>query len=154
MKVLEFSLEAKEEKIVLDGDAYVIKELDGRGRDKYLDIIMSRTKMNKKGDVVGATSLAGVQAGLVAQSIFKVVGDKHEPVSKETVLAWPATTVSGLFDLAKELSDIGDDAEEKPSLCPECWENLCTDCQGKLAEAVDNKAGEEGNEEAGEGDEG
>lgn len=113
METLRFDLKREEKEIVISDEPYVLKELDGTGRDTYLNTVINRVKVNKKGEPTGLKSFDAMQAGLVAQSLFKVVGNEHEPVNVATIQTWPAKVVSSLFDAAKELSGLGDEEGEE-----------------------------------------
>lgn len=109
---LEFTLERQERPVTIDGDEYVLVELDGRERDKYLNNLAPRMKTNAKGKPAGLKSFDGLQAWLIHLSLFKVEGDARKPVSVETIQTWPARVIKGIFDASKELSALDDDDDE------------------------------------------
>lgn len=109
---LVFTLEREEIPVVIDSQEYVLQELDGSERDRYLNGLTNRMRVNNKGDLAGIKNFDGLQASLVAASIRLVDGLERKPVLLKTVQGWPAKVVKQLFDAARELSGL-DDEDEK-----------------------------------------
>ena len=113
-KALSFELELHERPVTIGGEAYVLVELDGKQRDRYLNGLGSRLRVAKDGKAAGVKNFDGLQASLVAASLKRIIFDGgREPVTVATIQAWPAQVVSGLFDAAKVLSALGDEDEDE-----------------------------------------
>ena len=106
---LNFTLKREELPVIIDGEDYVLVELDGVERDKYLNDISGRAKFNAKGKSVGITTFTGLNAGLVATCLKKIVSGERQAVPVSTIQGWPAKVSSGLFDAAKKLSGLGEE---------------------------------------------
>jgi hypothetical protein len=107
---LSFVLERRELPVTIDGEGYVLRELDGRERDKYLNSLNARLKVTAGGGQ-SVKDFDGMQASLVAASLFKIVGSEREPVTVDEVQGWPARVSATLFDAAKKLSGLGGEDE-------------------------------------------
>ena len=118
MEALNFDLDRAERAVTIGGQAYVLIELDGKQRDKYLTALSNRMKTTKEGKPAGFKTFDGMQADLVVECLRKVdetTGDRT-PVSMETIQSWPAKVSTGLFEAAQELSGLNEseDSEEEP----------------------------------------
>lgn len=112
-KTLSFSLQRKEVPVTLDNEEYVIVELDGRERDKYLGTLGKRTRFDKDGKPAGLKDFDGIQASLLTLSLYKLGATGREAVDAKTIQSWPSSVVSDLFDIAKDLSGIEVDEDEE-----------------------------------------
>lgn len=114
MESKSFTLKREEVKVDLDGSEYVLVELDGRERDRYLNALTSRLQPSRDGKGGSVKNFDGLQASLVAASLFKVEGTERVSVPIDDVQAYPAKTLSDLFGMAKELSalSVDDDDDE------------------------------------------
>lgn len=112
-----FSLELEEEHVTIADEKYVLVELTGTQRDKYLNGLGARMKVepgSKPGTAPQLRNFDGLQASLVAMALRKLGDDgTRGPVAQNTIQAWPAKTVSALHDIAKRLSGLDDDDEKK-----------------------------------------
>ena len=108
---LEFSLELETIPVTIAGDSYVLTELDGRQRDKHIAALARRMK-NVKGEQ-RLTNYDGLQASLIAMSLFRIEDGQRVAVSSETIQTWPSKVVRALHEKAAELSglDVQDDEE-------------------------------------------
>ncbi|MBU0847695.1 hypothetical protein KKH23_10955 [Patescibacteria group bacterium] len=112
-KSLEFVLEFQERPVTIGSERYLLVELDGKGRDTYLNNLGGRMRHGPDGKPSGVKDFEGLQAFLVAACLRKIEADGElRAVSGETIQAWPAKVVSGLFDAAKELSALDEEEEE------------------------------------------
>lgn len=112
MSKLTFDLDRKEQEVEIGGEAYVLVELDGKQRDKWMNDLGARIRLGKDGKAQGLKSFDNMQAGLISASLKKIVGDERKPVSMETIQSWPARVSGGLFDAAKELSGLEDESDK------------------------------------------
>jgi len=113
MGPLEFGLDLGERPVTIAGEAYVLRELDGKGRDRYLNNVGARLRVTREGKAAGVKDFNNLQASLVSQSLHKVVEGGDEPVPVATIQTWPSHVVSALFKAARELSHLGEDEEDK-----------------------------------------
>lgn len=107
-KKLQFTTKIKTLEVEIDGKPYQLRELNGTQRDSYLTDNANR-QVWKKGEIAGIKDLDAMQANLVSLSLFDANG---KSVSKEVIQTWPASTVAGLFDAAKQLSRLGKEEGE------------------------------------------
>jgi len=108
---LSFDLDRKEQTATIGGDDYVLRELDGKERDRYLNSLGNRMKTSPNGGQ-SLKNFDGLQASLITASLFKLEGGERVAVKEATVQAWPARVLTGLFNAAKELSALGDEEDE------------------------------------------
>lgn len=106
MKDLTFKLKTKTWPVTMenaDGQEvkYEIRELKANVRDKYVDRLQGRLKLNSKGEVIGLTQYAGMQADLLTICMHTEEG---KLVDKPTLDQWPGTTVQKLFHAAQTLN--------------------------------------------------
>lgn len=118
MAKLEFSLERKEVEVELTDPAsgvattYVMRELDGKGRDSYLTNISGR--LDTSGGSNSVKNFDGLQSALLSRVLFEDVGDgKYKKVSDATIQSWPARVQTALFDEARDMNGLSDEAEEE-----------------------------------------
>lgn len=101
---LVFSLEKKTVPVTIDNEKYVLVELDGALRDKFLNNLGGRLRTGTGGQPAGLKNFDGLQADLVAKSLFKLVNGEHEPVKEDTIQRWPGRVIAALFKEARTLS--------------------------------------------------
>lgn len=87
---------------------YVLSELTGAGRDKYLASINARMKKDANGNTV-IQKFEGMQALLLCLAIRHKSTDAL--VTEQEVQVWPARMVVDLFNKARKLSGLDEDAE-------------------------------------------
>lgn len=113
----EFSTEAEEKPVTIDGDPYVIKELTSEGRRQYLkavsgslDIMLKGTgaenedgseKMTRE---IRIKDLDGANTELLQYTLFRVDGDKQTPVPQSTIRSWPSRLTEKLAGIASDLN--------------------------------------------------
>lgn len=105
---LVFTLERKTQPVEIDGEQYVLRELNGQERDKYLNGLGAR--LVTVGDNQSIKNFDGLQASLLNLSLKKCAGDELQPVLVSTIQNWPASVQKALFDVAQKLSGL--DKEE------------------------------------------
>jgi len=115
--VLRFSLSLDELKVELEdpetGETgkYILREMNGKARDAYLGFIGKKMNTSKNGDVQ-MTDYEGLQANLLSRCLFKIVDGKREPVDFKVIQEFPARVQTSLFETAKKISGMDDEAEE------------------------------------------
>jgi len=113
-KVLNFSLTREEMPVRIGDGDYVLQELDGAERDRYLQDVGGRIRIAKDGNAAGVKNFKGMQAFLVSLALKKQVSGDLENVPVDTIQGWPSKVVSGLFDAARELSGLDkEDGEDE-----------------------------------------
>lgn len=88
---------------------YELRELDGKGRDKYLQLTGKRMKYDDAGKPKSVASFEGMQAELLQFVLFDKATDKALTV--EEIQNFPAKTQTTLFEKAQEINGLGDDAK-------------------------------------------
>jgi hypothetical protein len=129
--LLEFDLQIAEVPVKLNGKdgkttIYVLRELTGEQRDKYLNGTLARAKTDAEGKVAGVRDLTGYQAALLCLAMRRVEGGEvvDGKLVKGTVLetefpdpgmvqSWPSRVQGKLFKRAQKMSGINE--EEKPA---------------------------------------
>tara|TARA_R110000851_G_scaffold46656_6_gene113574 strand:+ start:2590 stop:2970 length:381 start_codon:yes stop_codon:yes gene_type:complete len=112
--VLRFSLALAEVDVELkhpetgEVHKYILREMDGTARDTYLSFV--GTRMAASGDST-LKNFDGIQANLLHACIFRIDGDKQIRVPIGTIQKFPSKVLGALFDKAKEISGMDDDAE-------------------------------------------
>lgn len=106
MKELKFSLKLKEIPVqitAVDGSpkSFVLRELNGRGRDEYLNEMGGRMKFNAEGKTEGLSDYRNLMSGLLSQCLYD---EENKLVDEKTLQEYPASVLSDLFDAAQELS--------------------------------------------------
>jgi hypothetical protein len=100
--------------VVLEGEDgkeihYELREMMSSARDKYLDQLGDRMKVNSAGQFAGIRKFDGLQASLLANCLYDSEGLL---VSKDVIQRWPAGVVSGLFDEAQKLNKLNTTKED------------------------------------------
>lgn len=109
-----FTRKFREEEIDIednDGrvEVFVMKALSGKLRDQYLTGLSGRLKAGPGGKQ-SLQDFDGLQGSLLTKCL---IGPDNKYVTLETIQNWPAPTIKGLFDMAKDFSGLDDDAEKK-----------------------------------------
>lgn len=108
---LSFDLELEEVPVTIAGEKYVLRELDGKQRDKYLDGLGKRlAPAGRDGKAQTVKNFNGLQSSLVCMCLYK--DGEDSPVDAHTIQTWPARVVAGLFDAASDLSKLGEEEED------------------------------------------
>lgn len=114
-EILRLKAELEEVDVILvdkddDEKEYVLRELSGKERNRYMNKMKSRVSTDKNGNVKIST-FDGMQSDLLCKSLY----DKEtgELVSKDEIEDMPSNTQQKLFDKAQELSGLNTESEEK-----------------------------------------
>lgn len=130
LEEMSFTLERQEVPVKLKDPKtgtvhnYVLVELDGNGRDKYLNNLGGRIRTKTDGSPAGVKNFDGLQSNLVARALFRIeggteqedgtiIGGTRESVSEATIQSWPSRVQSALFDRVKAISGLDDEADKK-----------------------------------------
>lgn len=81
---------------------YILRELDGLERDRYINSMKKRVTVAGKSATV--TDFEGMQATLLSLTLCRVDTGKGESV--ETIQRWPARIQNALFIKATEISGL------------------------------------------------
>ena len=116
--VMRFSLELDEIEVELkdpktkEVDQYILREMDGSARDKYLGFIGAKMNLSGEGDST-LKDFDGLQANLLARCLFKLASDGERTcVEFDVIQSFPARVQTALFNKAKQMSGMDDDAED------------------------------------------
>ena len=114
MSDLNFDLVLQELPVTLrdaQGQAvkYVLRELTGKGRDQYLNNLTGRLVTDAKGNS-RMKDFTGLQTNLVGRCLYRAGDDS--PVPEKELHDFPARVLTKLFDTAKEISGLDDEAED------------------------------------------
>lgn len=106
MKDLTFKLKTKTWPVAMENaegleTKYEIRELKAAVRDKYVDKLQGRLKTNAKGEVIGLTQYAGMQADLLTICMYT---EEDKLIDRSTLDQWPGTSVQKLFHAAQTLN--------------------------------------------------
>ena len=118
MEALSFDIELKEQIVELvnvDGSKkeYLLKEMDGSGRDKYMNQ-MQKNMVMKDGKPQGLKNFEGLYSELLTKTLF----DKESSsfVSKEFIQGLPARVSAALFTAAQTLNALNDIPETEEAV--------------------------------------
>jgi len=87
---------------------YKLVEMNAATRDKYMDTVAGRMRLDKDGKPQGVSKFEGMQADLLVHTLRSKDG---KAVSKDTIQSWPSSTVSGLFQEAQKLNLLSGEQE-------------------------------------------
>lgn len=105
MKNLQFNLQRSVVPITIKEDGtdrqYELREMTAADRDRYLDRLGARVKVDEEGKPVGVKEFNGMQSDLLALCLWDCAAASY--VKPETVQAWPSSVVSALYAEAQEM---------------------------------------------------
>jgi hypothetical protein len=116
-EVLSFDLQKKTLLVdLIDAEGvthhYLLTELDGRERDNYLNGLSKRVTSGVNGKTK-VSNFDGLQAALLVVCMREQLADgQTRKLKPEEVQAWPARVQTLLFEKAKAMSGLDDDAED------------------------------------------
>ena len=88
---------------------YELRELDGTSRDKYMNLIAGKTRVNPNtGQPIGVKSFDGLQSGILCKALFDIAEDRF--ASEAEVNAFPNRVLDPLCDWVLEASGMNDKA--------------------------------------------
>lgn len=110
MVELVFETTLKEVSVTIDSKPYVLRELDGRQKGKYLNKMGSRITLNAKGEVASFKDYAGLESTLLELCLYD---NEDKLVPANVMETWPSTILTRLFDAAQDLSGLNEEARKK-----------------------------------------
>ena len=110
MAELVFETTLKEVPVTVDGKSYILRELDGRQKGKYLNKMGSRIVLNNKGEVSSFKDYAGLESTLLELCFYD---EENKLVPSAVMDTWPSTILTTLFDEAQILSGLNEEARKK-----------------------------------------
>lgn len=109
MEATQFKLSTASTPVVLEGDQGPIememREMNAAQRDRYLDQLSLRMRLDTAGRPAGVKKFEGLQSGLVVLCLRRKDGKQ---ITEQEIQAWPATVVSGLFKLAQDMNHLNE----------------------------------------------
>jgi hypothetical protein len=107
------SLERVNIPVTVGDQQYILKEASGGAAKAYRNALMACMVLGPEGKPIKLSGLASVEPLLVSLCL---VDSKGRPVDQKTVESWPARIVKVLFEKAKEISGLTEEAEERSLL--------------------------------------
>ena len=111
----------------IGGIDYLLREASGEAAVKFSNAKLKNLVLND-GKVTKVSGMADIQPLLVSLCLTEKLSGK--PVSEATIKSWPSRIQTALFDKAKEISEIDQDATK------EGLEKIIADAQQQLAELI------------------
>lgn len=83
--------------------------MNGTERENYIDSMQKRVKMNKKGDVIGMSTMVGVHADLIGRHMQDDQGKKVPP---SFINSLPADVQARIARRCRKISGLDEEAQE------------------------------------------
>lgn len=109
-EIRKFTLTRKEVPVEIDGQLYTLLEMDGKQRDQYLNHVGGKMKTTSEGKPAGLKDFNNLQSRLISQHLKDLEG---EYVKEDVINTYPASVVSGLAEMCREISGLDDEGEEE-----------------------------------------
>lgn len=106
---LNFTLTKTERPVVLDGEAYKLVEMGGKGRGAYLNSVGKRMKF-VNGKVCGMHRYDGMQADLLVMCLH---GPDGKLVSRAVIEEYPSSVQAKLFKAAQKLNGLDEESAKE-----------------------------------------
>lgn len=113
---LEFETTLKEIEVVIDGKPYILRELDGHQKGRYLNSMKDRIKLNAKGEVQSFSDYSGLESALLSKCLYDENGVLVQASimnGNEKQKGWPSTMLTALFNTAQTLSGLTEEARKQ-----------------------------------------
>lgn len=82
-----------------------ICEMTAEARDRYLDLLAARMKIDASGQVAGVKRYEGLQAELLSRCLRRKDTGAYIPITE--IQSWPSSVVTALFQKAQDLNHLG-----------------------------------------------
>ncbi len=102
------TLKRKERKVKIDDQPFTLRELCGRERTDYMNLMISKVKTGTDGKPAGMKDFTGIESKLISLSLYD---SSNAKVSEEVILGWPSSALKFLFEASQILSGLDQDAE-------------------------------------------
>lgn len=122
-----FDLTPIEVEYDLGGTLYILREASGEAAVKFSNAKLKNLVL-ADGKVTKVSGMASIQPFLVSLCLIEKATGKA--VTEETIKSWPSRIQTALFDKAKEISEIDQDATK------EALEKTIADAQKQLKELI------------------
>lgn len=110
---MELTTKRRETLITLDGTQYVLRELDGAGRDEFLQYTTRNIRLDENGKPeLTNNDLRGQSAMLISMSLLDPEKNFAPAFSKETIQTWSSSTIEELYKESARLSGLDRRAKE------------------------------------------
>lgn len=109
----------------IGGIDYLLREASGEAAVKFSNAKLANLTLND-GKVIKVVGMANIQPLLISLCLIEKATGK--PVEEALIKSWPSRIQTALFDKAKEISEIDQDATK------EGLEKIIADAQKQLAE--------------------
>jgi hypothetical protein len=100
-EILTLPVTLKEQRVLLGGRSYTLRELDGLGRDAYLSEMLKRVVIKEDGKIDPPRDVSGLSILLLSLTLHDPDG---KPVPAEVIGKWPSPTVEALHQASQKLS--------------------------------------------------
>lgn len=111
MEDLNFSLTLKTVSVTLDDKAYLLKEMTGGDRDKYLSTLGAKLSYGPDGKPTGLKSFDGLQSHGLSLCLYYEESGKKVPIT--VINQFPAAVQDSLWKAAQELSAIDQESVDE-----------------------------------------
>jgi hypothetical protein len=109
-KELVFETTLKELPVTIDSKSYVLRELDGILKGKYLNTMGSRIELGPTGQIKRFKDYSGLETTLLELCLYD---DENNLVKTTVMREWPSTLLTRLFEAAQELSALDEESKKK-----------------------------------------
>jgi hypothetical protein len=112
MNPIKISLNRNSIPVELEGETprkMELREMLASDRDKYLDGLSKRVRIDGAGKPAGVKDFDGMQAALITRCLYE--GEKQVPMSE--IQTWPASVVGELFEACQKLNKLNDKESEE-----------------------------------------
>lgn len=110
MSEYSFETTLKECPVTIDGESYLLRELDGNTKGMYLKKMSTKVVLGPDGEIKSFTDYGGLETTLLGMCLYD---PKDELVPVDVMQTWPSTALTSLFDLAQELSGLTEKSKKK-----------------------------------------
>lgn len=101
------TVKRKEVPVTLEGTQYILRQASGDVAARYRNMVTKCTKL-RDGKVSGLEGVGDVEPQLVAWCLFRQTDNGEQCVPLQEVRSWNEEVVRTLFDVAKDISNLGE----------------------------------------------
>ena len=112
---LEFTLQGSIVPVTIKGTddkvmSYELREMTAASRDRYLDLLGNRLRVDSDGKPIGVKKFEGMQSELLALCLWD--REQNRYVSKDDLQKWPSSVVSAIYAEAQAMHRLPTAEEE------------------------------------------